>query len=701
MRAIYPLVVAATLFACRPSHATEPPKHPPTGPFPEATTKLWNNGLGDGWEDWGWAPRKLDAGQPARIDMGHHGGWILAHRNLAGRWGGLRIRYRAPAGYGDFLEVRVDSDLSVNYPRVMLDVANQLHTTDGWTDAFIPIGELNPHGQPFDRVILRAYRDVGDDPVQIASVAFTAADPKLEQEVVTEHRQVTFTVDCRAPSHPISPLIYGIAYNFANDSSGPLRWTLGATGRRWGGNAASRYNWKLGNAWNTASDWFFQNVNYTGLPNYTYQHFLDDDLKHNVATALTVPTIGWVAKDTRSYSFPVDRFGAQKRVAPEEPNAGNGEDGNGKPIVPAAPSLTSVPAPPEFIGDWVKAIRAHAPAGKRSVQMYILDNEPMLWDTTQRDVHPTPVGYDELLDRTISYAKAIKDADPRAIIAGPAAWGWPAYQYSAVDALQGFAIAPDRLRHANVPLIPWWLRRLHDYREKHGVNLVDVLDVHFYPQAEGIGVGTKGDVDAATSARRIRSTRALWDPTYVDESWIKQPVMLLPRLQKWIDDNNPGMGISIGEWNFGAENDISGGLAAAEALGRFGNAGITSAFYWTSPPDGSPAYWAFRAFRNYDTQGAHFLDTSVVASSNDKTASIFASRNDKGQLVLVALNLDPSVELDADVKLQGCSAPASGRSFSYSGGLHGFEPGPSPLQGDAVHAALMPYSVNVFELHPK
>ncbi|MBS2031479.1 MAG: glycosyl hydrolase [Deltaproteobacteria bacterium] len=701
MRAGLLLFAASAVLACRPTHANEPPKHPPAGPFPEAATKIWDKGLADGWEDWGWAPRKLEAGQPARLDMGHYGGWILAHRKLEGHWGGVRIRYRAPAGYGEFLEVRVDSDQSVSYPRVALDVAHQLPAADGWTDAFIPMGELDPHGQPFDRIILRAYRDVGHDPVELASVAFTHPDPANEKPVVTKRRSVTLTVDCRAATHEISPLIYGIAYGFQKDTSGPLRWSLGATARRWGGNPASRYNWKLGNAWNTASDWFFQNVNYTGLPNYTYQHFLDDDLKHNVATALTVPTLGWVAKDTTSYTFPVSRFGAQAKTAPEQQNAGNGVDTNGKPIVPPGPSQTSVPAPPEFIGEWVKAIRAHEKPGVRSVQMYILDNEPMLWNTTHRDVHPAPVSYDELLERTIGYAKAIKAADPQAIIAGPAEWGWPAYQYSAVDAQEGYSFAPDRLRHGNVPLIPWWLRKLHEYKQKNGVNLVDVLDVHFYPQADGMGVGTDGKVDAATAAKRIRSTRALWDPTYVDESWIKQPVMLLPRLKKWIDENNPGMGISIGEWNFGAENDVSGGLAVAETLGRFENAGITSAFYWTSPPDGSPAYWAFRAYRNYDEHGAHFLDTSVPGSSSDKSASVFASRDSSGKLVLVALNLDPESELDADVELEGCAAPSSARAFSYVGGLHGFQPAPDPLQGRTVHAALSPYSINVLELHAK
>ncbi len=39
-----------------------------------------------------------------------------------------------------------------------------------------------------------------------------------------------------------------------------------------------------------------------------------------------------------------------------------------------------------------------------------------------------------------------------------------------------------------------------------------------------------GDSDFRIRPGRIRSTRALWDPSYTDESWIKDRVELIPRL---------------------------------------------------------------------------------------------------------------------------------------------------------------------------
>src|SRR6185436_17484441 len=154
--------------------------------------------------------------------------------------------------------------------------------------------------------------------------------------------------------------------------------------------------------------------------------------------------------------------------------------------------------------------------------------------------------------------------------------------------------------HGGTPLLPWWLRETLTHEKRTGVRLIDVVDVHFYPQGRGIGVGVAGETDRDTAARRIRATRSLWDPSYEDESWIGEKMRLLPRLRAWIDENHPGLGISIGEWNFGAERHMSGGLATAEALGRFGEQGVASAFYWDYPDRDSPAYWAFRAFRNFD-----------------------------------------------------------------------------------------------------
>jgi hypothetical protein len=659
--------------------------------------------LAPGWNDYGWAPRKISGG-PARLNFSSYGGWIIARPELRGAFGGLVFRVRAPSEYGDFLEVRVDSPREEVFPRVKPTAAHRRDLPDGWVEIWIPMEELNPQDARFDRIIIRAYRAIGPREIELDAIALTAPGESAgSRGSDAPPRPVKMAIDCAAATHAIHPMIYGIAFSPMRDATDAHQWQLGATARRWGGNPSSRYNWELGNAWNTANDWFFRNVNYTGIQNYSYDMFLEDNLARNVKTALTVPTIGWVAKDTSSYSFPAAVFGEQQTIAPENADIGNGKAKDGKAIAPGSPRRTSVPAPPASIARWVRAIREKDRRRGRSVQMYILDNEPMLWNSTHRDVHPEAVSYDELLTRTLEYATAIRRSDPDAVIAGPAEWGWPNYFYSAVDAEKGFASHPDRVAHGNEPLIAWWLRRIREYEKGNGLRLLDVLDLHFYPQGQGMASGTNGATDAQSAALRIRSTRGLWDPTYVDESWIKEPVRLLPRMREWIVQNHPGLGIAIGEWSFGAEEHMSGGLAVAEALGRFGAFGIDAAFYWDYPAKNSPAFWAFRAYRNFDGKGGRFLDESLQAKSEDSLSSIFASRGPGGDhFVAILLNLDPSVPAAATVDLSTCGKVEQGRTFTFARTSESLTAGPSlNVDTPMLQQRLPPYSITVVDFRLK
>jgi glycosyl hydrolase family 44 len=505
------------------------------------------------------------------------------------------------------------------------------------------------------------------------------------QETREPSRTASFALQCRAEGQPISPLVYGFG------GTEPV-WTLEPAARRWGGNPTSRYNWQL-NAWNLTKDWFFRNA-----AGASYEAFLDENRQHGIKTALTVPMIGWVAKDATSYSFPVAAFGPQQATGWDLPDSGNGVGRDGKPIAPGPPTGTSVAAPPEYIERWIREIRKQDGARGRSVDSYILDNEPMLWNSTHRDVHPEPTGYDELLEKTIAYASAVRRADPDAKIAGPAEWGWLAYQYSAKDVAAGVRLRPDRRLHGDEPLIPWYLRKVREYEQKTGTKLLDILDVHFYTMAPGVGIGTQGQTDAATAALRIRSTRSLWDPLYVDESWIKERMRVLPLLREWVATYHPGLGISIGEWNFGAESHMSGGLATAEVLGRFGTEGVTSAYYWTRPPEHSPSFWAFRAFRNFDGNGGHFLDVSVPVKGEVALASLFGSRDvGRSQIVAILLNFSAYSALSTRVDLAECGSIVAARAFTYAGGEAGFR------KVDVAPAATLaimvpPYSMTVLDL---
>jgi hypothetical protein len=155
----------------------------------------------------------------------------------------------------------------------------------------------------------------------------------------------------------------------------------------------------------------------------------------------------------------------------------------------------------------------------------------------------------------------------------------------------------------------------------------------------------------------------------------------------------------LGEWSFGAEGHISGGLAIAEALGRFGQLGLDAAFNWGEIKPGSPAAAAYLAYRNYDGKGARFLDWSVPTRM-DENVSLFASRSeDSKKLVLVLVNLEPRAAVNAHVDLRACGSLGDKRSFVYTAESTGLTAQTlrAPNNGEIV-ALAPPYSITVVEV---
>jgi hypothetical protein len=651
----------------------------------EVAEVIFDGGFAAGWEDWGWGPHEIADGGPARIQFAGYGGIILRHGDLPSRFGALSFQFKAPPGFDSFLEVSLGSkqaDKSL-LPHVAIERQFVAPLDNGFSEALVPWSLLNPIHSPFDRIVIQARRVVSADWVLVDKVLLTKAEIS-DASAPPPVRKVKLSIDCGKPATPISPLIYGISQGSGD---------TGETAHRIGGNPMTRLNWELG-AWNTGSDWYFENVK---GPKGLWE-WIDDTYNDKIKLALVVPMIGWVAKDAVSVGFPISKVGPQRGHDPERSEAGDGAKPDGTPIKPGPPTATSVAAPPELIGRWVEMLRAKDRArGGRGVAMYILDNEPNLWHGTHRDVHPEPLTYDELIDRTIRYGTAIRQADPDGVIAGPAEWGWSGYFFSAKDSVATWMLSPDRRAHGNIPLLPWYLQKLAEHEKRTGVRILDVVDVHFYPQGQGV-YGNGARTDPETSALRLRSTRAFWDPIYRDESWINEHVSLIPRLKDWIQKNYPGRGISIGEWSFGAEEHISGGLAIAEALGRFGQQGITSAFYWGKPAPGTPAFHAFRAYRNFDGKGGHFLDWSIPTRDAEGT-SIFASRDETStRFVAVILNLDPTFANDAQIDVESCGQAATSRVFVYGPSSSGLVEQPSAGPGEkTMSVQIPPYALGVVE----
>lgn len=648
------------------------------GPI-EPALALYDGKLAEGWDDWGWGRHELGKGG-AEVVFGGWGGILLHHNELPWQYGGLAFRYKAPAEWGEFMHVslRGVGMPDDSFPLVVVE-ARHVISVDGWREVLIDERELNPSARPFDRVMIGSHVAVGTEPVLLDKIVLTK--PSAEALAKGQAEQ-PLEVQCRGSSFPISELIYAGATD---------DWSVGVSARRIGGNPLSRANWESG-SWNVGSDWFFENG---GGQDNSLIEALKRDAKQGRRTAIVVPMLGWVAKDATSVGFPRAKFPSQRKFDDHKPQAGDGYAPDGKPLEPGAPTETSMPAPPELIQKWIRQVVAEGPLSPNQPRMYILDNEPSLWNVTHRDVHPHPASYDELLERTLKYAAAVREADPHGLIAGPAEWGWLNYMTSGVD--RENKDQKDRKKHGDMPLVPWYLKQLAEHEKQTGQRLLDFLDLHFYPAGDGL-YGAQGGTDLATSERRVRATRSLWDPSYVDESWIADRIRLIPRMREWTRDYYPGVKTSIGEWSFGADEHISGGLATAEALGRFGQQKLDAAFYWGALTEKMPIYWAFRAFRNFDGKGARFQDISLPVKESE-TVSLFASRDvERTRLVLVLINRNTTAKANVAIALAGCGRVGSSRLFSFDSDSKSLTPGVVQVTATGVSAALAPSSFAVVDL---
>ena len=306
----------------------------------------------------------------------------------------------------------------------------------------------------------------------------------------------------------------------------------------------------------------------------------------------------------------------------------------------------------EFVA-WVEKTFPNTHKSLRGSIFYSLDNEPDLWDNTHARLRTAKLTYSELLTRTIDYSTAIKAVAPGALIFGPASYGWAGYQ-----TLQGATDANGR------DFLEFYLAGMRQAEQQAGKRLLDVLDVHWYPEARGGGKRiTEGGDAAGLIQARLQAPRSLWDPSYTEDSWISRdavhgPIRLIPRLKDKIARNYPGTRLSITEYNYGGGNHVSGALAEADVLGAFGREGVFAAALWHLSGNESFIYGGFAMYRNYDGKGGHFGDTSISAQTDDVAkSSVYASVDsaDPTRLVLIAIN-KTDAPLTADLELASRTA---------------------------------------------
>jgi hypothetical protein len=472
-----------------------------------------------------------------------------------------------------------------------------------------------------------------------------AADtaPAVEFEAAAGEPSFVVYINADDVVGEISPLVYGLS-----GATPEVIADLNPALVSWGGNPNTRYNWRLGNAWNAASDWVYLNTNYEynveAMGVAAHENFLRGAQEADAAVRLAVPTMGWVAKDTQSCSFPQP-----------DGNCGNAAGATCRsPGAIADPEQTSV----RSTSDDIREMIAEMVAAGYPMAFIAMDNEPELWGFTHYDVHPECTTYQEILDKYLEYASAVREVAPDSAITGPVTCCWEFYWHSAAG-------SRDEALHDNVPFLEWFLREVRAHDEAAGMRTLDVLDIHYYP--EGL---YNDNADEETAARRLRSTRSLWDTEYTDESWINDRVALIPRMQALIAEHYPGTKLGISEWNWGADSTMNGALAAADVLGILGREDVHMAAYWRYPAADSPTYKVFQLYTNYDGEGSRFDGTALATSSADpERVTAYAALAEDGEtLRIMLINKQPATEMPLRVITENFPAGAEATRYTLDEG---------------------------------
>lgn len=677
---------------------------------------VYDDALGPGFQNWSWAVVNL--ANPAPV---HSGQFSISFEPDAFQglyfsapgtprafsdFDGLRLWVHGGAGNGQAIRLTFQLGQTVVFERPLNQIIAGGSVVAGqWREVYQPFSGAGAPQGSFDGIILQDTSGANQPVVYVDDVVLERQGPPPGP--------IQVSLDLGAPRRAIDPMIYGV--NFGSDAQhAALRYPT----RRWGGNRTSRYNWQF-DVDNTANDYFFQNIaagNGVNLPNdSSANQFVIATKAQGGEPLLTIPILGWVAKDSREkiWSFSQQKYGAQtldecRFYLPNPPfwcsaDSGNGLCVNGPNcqngrIVGNDPLDTGKPAPPSYAADWVSHLRTrHGTAAQGGVRFYALDNEAMLWNSTHRDVHPQPATYDEVWTRGRDRALAIKAVEPDALIFGPVSWGWCDYWSSAADAALGNCFdGPDRAAHGGTPFVEWYLQRICAEPAPGGQRLVDYLDLHYYPQGAGID-GLDNNVasgeQADVQARRLRSLRELYDPGYVSESWIGQTAYpspnLLRRARAAIETHCPGTRLALTEYKWGPDNGVTGAIAQAELLAIFGREGVDYATRWVAPVDGSLSEHAFRLYLNYDGNFSRVVGDAVAASSNQpEVLGAYAIEQIGGPLRIVLFNRNPTAR-DVQIDLAGLGAQSLS-AWRLAAGGYSQVSNNSPIAGNTLALAGVP-----------
>lgn len=440
------------------------------------------------------------------------------------------------------------------------------------------------------------------------------ADSQMFVEIIPETGNVSVTVDTDRDIKKISPYIFGI-----NDI-GDLR-NISPTVIKQTGVSLSTYNWETN----------YSNSGIAGM-NTNDISLVDDypsskwstpalyadklaarSRMYNIPVKLiTLPMMGYVAADSMGIVSRDDRSRWHEIKFNKNDTYLNNPDTDDDTV---------------YIDEYVSFIvNRFGSSSEGGINGYFLDSEPDKWSENFPVIDQEPVTFTELVEKSAELANAVKAIDSNAFVFGPSLSGLK----GCIDLGNSSGRAADPQNEYSW-FIDYYLSGMRAKSAEAGYRLLDVLDVHYYTEAQTpLGVDVLTGNDEFSNAFRMQAVRTLWDSDYTEASNVvmmyKQFTPVIPTLQASIRMNYPKTRLSFSEYDFGGGGNMSGAIAEIDALGTFASQEVYLACLTPQTEDYPFQKAALNLFTNYDGNGSGFGDHLVYSDNgNDTMSSVYAA----------------------------------------------------------------------------
>ncbi len=458
-------------------------------------------------------------------------------------------------------------------------------------------------------------------------------------------QDVTIQVNVNQGRMPVSPYLYGRNNNFSNVFGSPTKADeiklYKEAGLRFArentGNNATKYNWRK--KLSSHPDWY-NNV-YDHDWDYACQVILDNTPDMQVMWAFQL--IGKVASNKKNNFSDWSYNSSDWWDGVNQNLAGGGQvntAGGKKALVEGNPDLYLE----EWNADSTTGIIDHwfgtegLGFNKENFIYWSMDNEPEIWSGTHDDVMPKQIPATEFIERYIEVAKKAREKFPEIKLTGPVPaneWQWYNYGNETL-----------RISGKYYSWLEYFIKRIADEEKETGIRLLDVVDIHWYPEEE-------------SSSDVVNLHRVFYDKTYVypsangskklsggwDNSINKEYIFL--RINEWLNKyfgENHGITLGLTETEIKATDVNALSVAYASMLGTFANNGVELFTPWT---------WKVGMWETLHLFSRYSQEIKVNTTSTlDNTISGYTTVNSTSDsMTIILVNRDLAASRDVTVNI--------------------------------------------------